>query len=269
VKDFNIPFQRHLLLLKENRVEFEVLEKDGTTFVRSVNVKKLFLGRNTSRNIEGTKESLDALRAEGYSVHGNPNVCTKSRYLLTNEDSIEVQGPQTSGEVEYVAIFSGGDIFISVGSDHNDRSLYYLWTQALGKVADTAKSKQMCPAVIAKSAWRYEDVKDHWDQLNLKSFVTVAGSRVPYQDFTLTHLVALDYHLQTNPSLREDGTVIYGGSSQMLANIPSNVFQGQSSIQGLTFPPDFSFELVDPVLKRKISHSYSITSLEEVGSLSL
>ena len=60
---------------------------------------------------------MDALRAEGYLIHGNPNVCAKSRYLLTNEDVIEVQGPQTSGEVEYAAIFDGGEIFISVGSD--------------------------------------------------------------------------------------------------------------------------------------------------------
>lgn len=256
-------------MLKENRIEFDILETDGSSSYRSVGVKKLLLGRNAGRNIEGAKAGLDALRAEGYSVHGNPNVCAKSRHLLTNEDAIEVQGPQTSGEVEYVAIFSEGDIFVSAGSDHNDRSLYYLWTQALGKVADTAKSKQMCPAVVARSAWRYEDLKDHWDKMNLKSFVTVAGSKIPYQDFSLADLVDLEYHLRTYPSLTEDGTVLFGGSSGMLQHVPSSVYQGQSSIQGLIFPGDFSFELDDPVLKRKISHSYSIISLETVGSMSL
>ena len=256
-------------MLKEKQLEFNIAEKDGSTYARSFNVKKLLLGRNTSRNVEGTRQSLDALRAEGYLIHGNPNVCAKSRYLLTNEDAIEVQGPQTSGEVEYVAIFAGGEIFLSVGSDHNDRTLYYLWTQALGKVADTAKSKQMCPAVLGRTAWRYADVMDHWDQLSLKSFVTVRGAKVPYQDFRLADLVDLEYHLRTNPSLREDGTVLFGGSSEMLANVPSDVYKGQASIQGLIFPGDFAFELVDPVLQRKISHSYTITSLEEAGSLSL
>jgi uncharacterized protein DUF2848 len=250
-------------------LEFNVQEKNGSSFSKSVNVKRLFLGRNTSRNIDGTKASLDSLRSEGYAVHGNPNVCRKSRYLVTNEDSIEVQGPQTSGEAEYAAIFDGGEIFLSVGSDHNDRTLYYLWTQALGKVADSAKSKQMCPAVVARTAWRYEDVKDHWDQLNLKSFVTVNGSKIPYQDFKLSDLVDLEYHLRNNLSLHENGTVLFGGSSAMLPSVSSTVYTGQSSLQGLIFPGDFGFELVDPVLQRKISHSYKIVSLEEAGSSSL
>lgn len=209
------------------------------------------------------------MRAEGYSMHGNPSVCRKSRYLLTNEEEIEVQGPQTSGEVEYVAIFDRGEIFVTVGSDHNDRTLFNMWTDALGKVYDTAKSKQMCPAVVAGDAWGYEDVKDHWDELNLKSFVTISGSKIPFQDFKLNELVDLEYHLRVNPSLRSDGTVLFGGSSGYLSSVPSNVFSGQSSLRGIEFPPDFSFELIDPVQKRKISHSYSITALEEVGSLSL
>ena len=256
-------------MLKENRLEFSIVEKDGSTLARSISVKRLFLGRNASRDIEGTKASLDGLRAEGYAIHGNPNLCRKSRYLLTNEDTIEVQGPQTSGEVEYVAIFVDEEIFVSVGSDHNDRTLYYLWTQALGKVVDSAKSKQMCPAVVAKTAWRYEDVRDHWDKLNLKSFMTVGGAKLPYQDFKLAELVDLEYHLRINPSLKENGTVLFGGSSEMISAVSPTVYKGQASIQGLIFPEDFAFELVDPVLQRKISHSYTIASLEEAGSLSL
>jgi len=246
-----------------------VANKDGSVSNRRVSVKRLFLGRNTSRDIKGTLASLDALRAEGYSIHGNPNICKKSRYLLTNENEIEVQGPQTSGEAEYVAIFDGGEVYVSVGSDHNDRTLQYLCTEALGQVYDTAKSKQMCPAVVGTEAWRYEDVKDHWDQLNLKSFVTVNGSKIPFQDFKLSDLVDLEYHLRTTPPLRSDGTVLFGGSSGTVRAVPANVFQGQSSLQGVYFPPDFGMELVDPVLGRKISHHYTIYSLEESGSLSL
>jgi hypothetical protein len=256
-------------LLLENLLNFTIFEKDGSTSSRSLKVEKLLLGRNTSRDIEGTRQSLDACRADGYSVHGNPNVCRKSRYLLTNEDQIEVQGSQTSGEVEYVAMFDDGEIFISVGSDHNDRTLLDMWSSALGKVYDSAKSKQMCPAVIARNAWRYEDVRDHWDQLNLKSFVTVEGSKIPFQDFRLSDLVNLEYHLKGDSSIREKGTVLFGGSSGTVATVPETVFKGQSSIQGLFFPVDFSIELDDPILKRKISHSYQISSLEKPGSLSL
>ncbi len=253
----------------KNRLEFEITEKDGASSTRSVSVERLYLCRNTSRDIEGTRSSLDVFRTSGYSVHGNPNVCRKSRYLLTNEEEIEVQGPQTSGEVEYVAIFDAGSIFVSVGSDHNDRTLLELWTAALGKVYDSAKSKQMCPAVVAHEAWRYEDVRDHWDQLHLKSFVTVAGSKILFQDFKLAELVDLEYHLRAHPSLQRDGTVLFGGSSGMVPTVPEAVFQGQPSLRGLMFPEDFAVELHDPILKRKISHSYGILSLEEAGSLSL
>jgi hypothetical protein len=256
-------------MLLEKVLDFNVLSRDGSSEKRSVEVERLWFGRHCSRDIEGTKARLDVLRTEGYSVHRNPNLCKKSRYLLTNETAIEVQGPQTSGEVEYVIIVEDGEVLVSVGSDHNDRTLVSLWTEALGKVYDTAKSKQMVPSVVARDAWRYEEIIDHWDQLILRSHVTVAGLRIVYQDFPLANLVDPQYHFRSSPELREDGNVLFGGSSDAAPGVPSGVYQFQGSIKDLTFAPDFHFEIYDPVLKRKISHGYDIVSLEEPGSISL
>ncbi len=256
-------------MLLENVLDFNVLSRDGSSENRSVKVERLWFGRHCSRDVEGTRARLDAIRTEGYSVHGNPNLCKKSRYLLTNETAIEVQGPQTSGEVEYVIIVDDGEVLVSVGSDHNDRTLGSLWTEALGKVYDTAKSKQMVPSVVAREAWRYEEIMDHWDQLTLRSNVTVAGLRIVYQDFLLANLMAPQYHFRSSPELRENGNVLFGGSSGTALGVPSDVYQFQSSIKGLTFSRDFHFEIHDPVLKRKISHGYEIASLEGSGSISL
>ncbi|MEM2876162.1 MAG: DUF2848 family protein [Candidatus Bathyarchaeia archaeon] len=253
----------------KNIIKFDVHARDGSVSSKFVSVKKLCLGRYCSREIEATRKRLDEKRAEGYTVHGNPNICMKSRYLLTNEDVIEVQGPQTSGEVEFVAIMDKGEVLVSVGSDHNDRTLEIMWTEALGKVYDTAKSKQMAPAVVAKDAWLYRDVKDHWDKLNLRSYVTFSGEKIPYQDFTLSELVDLEYHFRANPWLMEDGVVLFGGTSGTLPTVPPNVFQFQPSLKGLIFPSDFHFEIRDPVLGRVISHSYKVRCLEELGSSSL
>jgi uncharacterized protein DUF2848 len=170
----------------KNVLQFDVLSGGRSSATRTFEAKKVCHGRNCGRDVVGTRASLDAQRELGYAVHGNPDVCRKSRYLLTNENEIEVQGPQTSGEVEYAAIMDRGEILISVGSDHNDRSMESMWTQSLGKVFDSAKLKQMCPAVIAKTAWRYDDVRDHWDELTLRSFVTVPSGTIPYQDFKLS-----------------------------------------------------------------------------------
>ena len=35
----------------------------------------------------------------------------------------------------------------------HDRTMEELWTSKLGKVFDTAKSKQMVPGVVARDAW--------------------------------------------------------------------------------------------------------------------
>jgi hypothetical protein len=148
-------------------------------------------------------------------------------------------------------MLDNGEVLISVGSDHNDRTLEVMWSEKLGKIYDSAKSKQMCPAVVANDAWRYEDVKDHWDILNLRSYATVSGRRIKYQDFKLSVLVDLEYHFRRSPWLRKDGTILFGGSYNMLTQVSPDVY-----------PPDFHFEVYDSFLNRTISHSYTIRSLE-------
>jgi len=234
-----------------------------------VDVKKVGCSRNASRDTLTTKDHLAGIRSRGYQVHGAAGVCFRSRYLITNEDAIEVQGAQTSGEVEFVAVRQAGHIFISVGSDHNDRSLEELWTTMLGKVFDTAKSKQMAPAVVAKDAWLHEDVRDHWDKIVLRSFVTVSGRSIPYQEFTLAALLDLGFYLQNEPWFQQDGSVLLGGTGGTLPVVPEDIYKGQRSLRNVSFPCDFRFEMYDPVLKRTIAHSYKVISLEEPGSLSL
>jgi hypothetical protein len=247
----------------KNIIELNLYTQDNSVSRRTVNVKKLCHSRHSGRDVDAIRKILDKKRAEGYSVHGNPSICRTSRYLLTNEDVIEVQGSQTSGEVEIVVIVDKDDVLISVGSDHNDRSLETLWTETHGKIFDTSKSKQMVPAVLAKDAWRYDDVKDHWDRLNLRSSVTVFKEEIPYQNFTLSNLIDLEYHFTANPWLKEEGVVLFGGSSSILPTVPPYIYQGQSTLTGIVFPSSFNFQVHDPVLNRTISHSYKIISLNE------
>ena len=102
-----------------------------------------------------------------------------------------MQGSQTSGEVEFVVISNKGQIYISVGSDHNDRTLEELWTSMLGKVFDTAKSKQMVPTIVASEGWLYDDVKGHWNALVLKVL-----SRNPDERLLIRNLDWKNYSIQ-------------------------------------------------------------------------
>jgi len=249
-----------------NALEFNVQNRDGSHVARTVNVKKLCLGIGTSRNVEAIRESLRKLSDEGYRIMEPAYICKKSRYLVTNEDVIEVQGPHTYGEVEYVVISDKGETLISVGCDHNDMPLCAMQTEGLGKVYDSPKEKQMVPAVIARDAWKYEEVRDHWDKLNVKNTVVANGMIIPYQDYMLEKLFGPEYHFSNHPWLKDDGVILFGGSSETLPSVPANVCNSMSvasSIRNLVFPSEFRFEIVDPIMNRRIFHSYQVLSLEE------
>ncbi len=239
-------------------MEFMVHGKNDKS-KRTVDVKAVCLGRAASRDVGATEKSMEEKRAAGFAVYHPPNVCKKSRYLLTNEDEIEVQERRTSGEGEYVAIMDKGDILVSVGSDHNDITLLGVQSSILGKVYDTAKTKQACPAVVARDAWLYEDVKDHWDELRVRTSVTISGKRIPFQDYLLSDLVNLEFYLKKFPWLKKAGTVLFSGSSEGLPNVPKQLYA--PTADGI-FPDNFHFELHDPVLGRTISHTYAIHHLE-------
>ena len=256
-------------MLLKNVLSLNIHPRDGSTYPVEVAVGRVGNSRYASRDVEATEGNLGEIRSRGYLVHEAAGICFRSRYLLTTEDAIEVQGPQTSGEVEFVAVRHGGNLYVSVGSDHNDRSVEELSTTMLGKIYDTAKSKQMVPAVMARDAWPYDDVKEHWDEIVIKSAVTMSGRRIPYQEAKLETLLDLEYYLSRDAWFRADGSVLLGGSGGMSTDLPKDLYQGQATQEGVTFPADFQFEMIDPVLGRTISHGYDVISLEEAGSLSL
>lgn len=256
-------------MLMENVLPIEIHPQEGPSYSIDVEVARVGCSRNSSRDITATEQYLERVRADGYLVHGAGSICFKSRYLLTTETTIEVQGPQTMGEVEFAAFKCGDGIYVSVASDHNDRSMVELWTSSLGKIYDSAKSKQIVPAVMAKDAWLYEDVKGHWEELVLKSFVTVSDQKIPYQEFTLGEIFDLDYYSREASWFQESGSILLGGSCGRVSTVPNHVYQGQTELNGVLFPTDFHFEMYDPVLKRVLRHGYDVISLEDPGSLSL
>src|SRR5205814_1976296 len=102
--------------------------------------------------------------------------CFASRYLLTSADAAEVQGEQSSGEVEFVVFNRGSSLMIGLGSDHSDRAI---------ETAYGDKAKQMYPRVVSPRAWHHLDVRDHWDQLVLRSWVVKDGERRLHQEAPL------------------------------------------------------------------------------------
>jgi len=163
---------------------------------------------------------------------------------ITLEDSIEVSGTDSSGEVEFVLIGWQGRIFVGVGSDHTDRKV---------EAYSVTVSKQMCDKPMARELWELEDIIAHWDQLILRSWAFVGGERVLYQEGTLDAMLAVK-------DLVERG---FGGKG-----LPDGcaMFGGTFAAKGGIRPADrFEFELEDPVLKRKIGHGYDVITMPVLG----
>lgn len=226
--------------MKSSRVDLVVEQDDGETAVH-FEVKTLAIAMYCSRDADvatlheemaaGLPEQVKALNLPSIAERF-PAFCKCSRYLLTTDVEIEVQGNQTCGEAEVVAFVNGETVLIGVGSDHCDRSIepYFYY-----------KPKQMCPRVVGPRVWRYADVEDHWDDLELFSSMIVDGQAVPFQKGPLSILLPLS-NLLADSGFARDGLVLYCGTI---------------AIADYVFGEAFSIKLYDPVLDRTLQHTYS------------
>ena len=157
--------------------------------------------------------------------------------LISNATSIQVSGTDTSGEVEFVLLSKPDGMWVTVGSDHTDRK-----AETIG----VSLSKQLCEKPVSKEAWKYDEVKPHWDKLTLRSW---ADGKL-YQEGPVTAM--------RSP---EDLLARYG-------KLPAGwaMFCGTLAAKGGIRPADvFRMELEDPVRQKKLTHEYRIHVLPVEG----
>jgi Protein of unknown function (DUF2848) len=163
--------------------------------------------------------------------------------LITTSEAIEVLGPHSSGEVEYVLYALADGLWVGVGSDHTDRK-----AEAIG----VTLSKQMCAKPVGPRLWRYQDLAPHWDRLMLRAHVVAGGRRRLYQEGAVAAMRAPDELIR-----------LYGGGSLAAGTA---MFGGTLAVDGGIEPADvFEMELDDPVLGRKLAHRYAIVQLPDEG----
>jgi hypothetical protein len=163
---------------------------------------------------------------------------------LTQASHIQVVGDQSSGEVETFVFQAGGELYVSIASDHTDRKL---------ETHSVALSKQVCAKPVAAEAWLYADVAEYWDELVIRSYIQENGERVLYQEGTLA-------------SLRPPLELISGFAREAALPEGAAMFCGTvGAIGGIRPAPSFTMELFDPRRGRTLSHSYDIEVLPEVA----
>jgi hypothetical protein len=208
-------------------------------------IKHLVIAGWTGRNVEALEKHILELEALGVKrPKSTPIFYRVSADLLTTKPSIEVLGTGSTGEVEFVLFSLADGLWVGLGSDHTDRK-----AETIG----VSLSKQMCAKPIAATAWRYDDVRAHWDQLMLRSDVRRGGERQLYQEGFVASMRTPDelIKLYTRDAALPVGTAMFCGTLAVHGNI--------------AFADRFEMELNDPVLGRTISHAYTISTLPDEG----
>lgn len=228
-------------------LKFECVSSAGTE-TRTLTADQLVLAGWTGRNPELVQHHVEELKAHGVTPPTTVPLFYRCAVdLVTQTDRLQVLGPDTSGEVEFVLLNFPDGLWVTVGSDQTDRRQ----EGAIG----VAMSKQLGGKVLGRTAWKFDDVRAGWDAMTLKAWATIDGARVLYQDATLADVLEPETLVGGYPGTVDGklpvGTVLMSGTPP--------------AIGGIRPGTRFDMELYDPASDRTISHGYDIDVLSVVS----
>ncbi|WP_017437676.1 DUF2848 family protein [Saccharococcus caldoxylosilyticus] len=198
-----------------------------------------YSGRNKEHILSHIKELMALGVPEPKEI---PELYPMRKSSITQESVIDVLGDQTTGEVEIVLIFgeSEDEIYVTVGSDHTDRAL---------ETVDIHKSKLVCDKPFATTVWSLQDVIDHWDDLELVSYIKEGNDWGLYQKSSVKSI------LPVNEIIRflKNKNVILRNCIVFCGTVPL--------INGFKYANSYLMKIIDPVLENTISFQYQTNKL--------
>lgn len=191
-------------------------------------ITELVIAGWTGRDEQALKKHIRELEEIGVKPpKTTPIFYRVSANLFVHDEEIQVLGPDTSGEVEFVLIQTERELRVAVGSDHTDRK-----AETIG----VSLSKQLCAKPVSRESWRYDEVKPHWEKLVLRAWADGAL----YQEGSVAAMRSPEDLLGRHP-LRPGWAM----------------FCGTLAARGGIRPARrFGMQLEDPVLKRRLTHEY-------------
>jgi hypothetical protein len=220
-------------------------QNGSTETRRDVTIERTIVAGWTGRDPVAVEKHIKELELLGVKRPATTPIFYRvSNARLTTDPTIEAIGDTSGGEVEFLMLRHGGKWWVGAGSDHTDREV-----EAYGVTV----SKQLCEKPISPLFWAYDDVAPHWDKLLLRSYVGIGADRALYQEGPITKMM--------DPMVLIE-RYVEGG------RLPDNslMFCGTlAAIGGIRATDEFEFEIEDPVLSRKITHSYRVEKLPILG----
>ncbi len=223
------------------RLDGTVAPLEGEPFEQTFSIQRLYnIGsatRDAAAAVAHQQEVADAGVAIAFDIPA-PRIYPIAVDALTTGGEVQVQGVETSGEVEIVLLMADR-LYVGVGSDHTDRAL---------EKTSIAWSKQVCANVLAPVLWPFDEIRGDWDRCVLRCAV----DGTPYQDVSVSAFLRPDDILsvlkERVPGLPERDFLIFCGTYASIGKV-------------LRYGNSWSFELDDPVRGRRIEHTYCVTNL--------
>jgi hypothetical protein len=214
--------------------------------ILNVDIDNLIIAGWAGRDIAAIEHHIEELAALGIPrPSAVPLYYRVASNQITQSATVQVLGPESSGEVETFVFNAGGELYVSIASDHTDRKL---------EAHSVAFSKQACIKPVATAAWKLADVAAYWDELVIRSWIQEDGKEVLYQEGTLA-------------SLRTPQDLIAGftGGKDILPEGSGMTCGTVGAIGGIRPATSFTMELFDPRRQRSLRHTYDAEILAEVA----
>lgn len=224
-----------------------IMSIQGSVEKLEIYVENIFNAGYAGVDQDKVQEHIDELSKLGVATPTTiPTLYPVSNQLATYADTFQVQHHETSGEIEYVLIWSNDEMYVTVGSDHTDRKL---------ETFSVPMSKQACPNILAQDVWKFEDVADHWSQIELTCWIKSDGKEELYQKGNCGDLMSPQALIENfkQMNIDQNGNIFYSGT---IGTVGSSLAYGD----------EYVIEMKDPVLDRVITHHYRLEYLlEEIG----
>jgi len=208
-------------------------------------VEQLLLAGYSGRSEFDVAAHLAEMRALAVSVPLNVPVFHPAMIcLLTQGGRVEAIGPDTRPEVEFVLFSFEGTDYVTVGNDQFDL--------ATERHYSAEKSKSLCQKVVARTAWPFSEVQEHWDRLVLELRSGETLLQAGAVDSILAPDSLVEQAQRQRCFCRERG-MLFSGTVPMLGPVEPGMV-------------DFSIALRDPVLGRVISCDFQVTDVARVAA---
>ncbi len=219
-----------------------VLRKDGTSHEIALTWDVCVAAGYTGRDQASVRAHVEELRKIGVPAPESvPSMYWVDPERVASSRLLWVVGGSTSGEGEvFLARCAGGNLHVTVASDHTDRSL---------ETISVAKAKQVCSKTVGSVCWRVDDVREHWDSIELR----VWNDGKLYQEGTLGKMLPPErlFELACGDAPMPGGRIaLFSGTLPVLG-------------EGLIYGSHYVLSLKDPVLEREIRHEYSVRVLPD------